>query len=127
MEDRRRGVGQGVLGWWRSRREGCLRRWRRRGRSCRPEDEGHLFLRRVVVEATTLEDLFPPERKEELEGRPIDGARDLNPGIGRGDAADNGGNGRPVGRERRELLDARVLDLLSLERPTWKPGRHGSS
>ncbi len=82
-----------------------------------------MLLRRVVFEATTLEDVFPPERKEESEIRPIYGARDLNSGVGRGgDASDNGGGARPVGRERRKLLNASVLDLMNAPR-----GRSGGA
>ena len=60
--------------------------------------------------------MFPPEREEELEVRPVDGARDLDPGLGRSYAADDGGNARPVGGEQRELLNACVLDLLDAPR-----------
>ena len=60
--------------------------------------------------------MFPPEGEEELEVRPIDGARGLGPGVGRSNAADDGGDGRPVGGKRRELLNACVLDLLDAPR-----------
>ena len=70
-----------------------------------------MFLRRGVVEAAALEDVLLPEREEELEVRPIYGARDLDAGVGRGDTADDGGDGRPVSGQGRELEAASVLDL----------------
>jgi hypothetical protein len=60
--------------------------------------------------------VLPPEREEELEVRPIHGARDLDVGVGRGDTADDGGDGRPVGGQGRELFAASVLDLLYAQR-----------
>jgi hypothetical protein len=71
-----------------------------------------LLLRHGIIKATALEDVLPPEREEELEVRPIYGARDLDAGVGRGDTADDGGDGRPVGGQGRELVAASVLDLL---------------